>query len=310
MTGSPSRRGAWAAAAYLVLYVACLAALWRFEGHSPAEPLAVLVIVGGAFTTLAWVLTRGADRRLVPVRYPARELSLALALLAALAAWLVVGTAPVRARFADPTLRGLGDLAVRLLVFVLLPALAFRAATGLGWRELFLGTGGSWRGQRLALVVLPLALVAMQLVLGRGRITIREAGMTPAQVALAVPLALAYLCLEVGLTEEFFFRALLQERLAAALRSDAAAVLAASVLFGLAHAPGLYLRGAGAFEGFAGPPSLLLAVAYPLVVMSAAGLFLGTLWSRTRNLLLVVIVHAATDLVPNLVEVSRTLRLL
>ena len=103
MTGSPSRRGAWAAAAYLVLYGACLAALWRFEGRSPAEPLAVLVIIGGAFSTLAWVLTRGADRRVVPVRSPARELSLALSLLAALAAWLVVGTAPVRARFADST---------------------------------------------------------------------------------------------------------------------------------------------------------------------------------------------------------------
>ena len=150
----------------------------------------------------------------------------------------------------------------------------------------------------------------MQLVLGRGALRIREAGMTPAQIAVAAPLAFLYLCLEVGLVEEFFFRVLVQERIAAASGSDAAAVFAASVLFGLAHAPGLYLRGAGAFEGFAGPPSLLLSVAYSIVVMSVAGLFLGTLWARTRNLLLVVAVHAAADLVPQLVDVSRTLRLL
>lgn len=310
MEGRLPRRGLRAAAAYAVLYLACLAALWRYEGRHPAEAIAVLVIVGGLFSALAWMTTRGAVPHRVPVRDPAKELRLALALLLAVAAFLAVGTAPVRSRLADPTLSGLADLAIRLLVFVGLPALAFRAAFGYGWRELFIDPAGSWRGHRLALAVLPLALVAMQLVLGRGALRIREAGMTPAQVAVAVPLVLVYLCLEVGLVEEFFFRALLQERLAAVAGSSAAAVFAASVLFGLAHAPGLYLRGAGSYEGFAGPPSLLLAVAYSIVVMSVAGLFLGTLWARTRNLPLVVVVHAATDLVPQLVDASRTLRLL
>jgi uncharacterized protein len=311
MSRRPARRGRWAAIAYAALYVACLAALWRYEGRHPAEAIAVLVIVGGAFPSLAWLTTRGAIPHRVPVRFPpASEMRLALALLLGVAAFLSVGTAPVRSRIADPTAFGLADLAIRLLVFVVLPALAFRAAFGYGWRELFVDPAGSWQGHRRALLVLPALLVAMQLVLGRGALQIREAGMTPTQIAVAAPVALLYLCLEVGLVEEFFFRALLQERLAAVARSDAAAVFAASALFGLAHAPGLYLRGAGAFEGFAGPPSLLLSVAYSIVVMSVAGLFLGTLWARTRNLLLVVVVHAAADLVPQLVDVSRTLRLL
>lgn len=310
MTWSPARRGLVAAAAYAVLYATCLAALWRFEGRSPAEPLAVLVIIGGVFSAFAWLLTRGAVKHRVPVRFPGPELRLVLALLAGVAAFLAVGTAPVRSRIADPTAAGLADLAIRLLVFVALPALAFRVAFGYRWRDLFFDSSGPWRGHLRALVVLSLSLVAMQAVLGRGALRVRETGMTPAQIAVAAPLVLVYLCLEVGLVEEFFFRALLQERIAAAVRSDVAAVFAASVLFGLAHAPGLYLRGAGAFEGFTGPSSLLLAVAYSTVVMSAAGLFVGTLWVRTRNLPLLVVVHAAGDLVPQLVDVSRVLRLL
>jgi membrane protease YdiL (CAAX protease family) len=306
----PARRGLLAATAYAALYLACLAALWRYEGRHPAEAIAVLVIMGGIFPSLAWLTTRGAIPHRVPVRFPARELRVVLVLLAVVAAFLTVGTTPVRSLLDDPTAAGLADLAIRLLVFVGLPALVVRAAFGYGWRELFADPAGSWRGHWRALVVLSLSLVAMQLVLGRGALRIREAGMTPAQIAVAAPLALLYLCLEVGLVEEFFFRALLQQRIAAATGSAAAAVFVASALFGLAHAPGLYLRGAGSYEGFAGPPSLLLAAAYSVVVMSVAGLFLGTLWARTRNLPLVVVVHAATDLVPQLVDVSRTLRLL
>jgi len=305
-----SRRGRAAAIAYAALYLVCLAALWRYEGRHPAEAIAVLVIMGGIFPLLAWLTTRRATPHRIEVRRPVPETRLALGLLVCVAAFLAVGTAPLRSRLTDPTASGLADLAIRLLVFVALPALAFRAAFGYGWLELFVSPSGTWRGHGRALVVLSLALVLMQLVLGRGALRIREAGMTPVQVAIAAPLALLYLCLEVGLVEEFFFRALLQERLAVATRSPAAAIFTASVLFGLAHAPGLYLRGAGSYEGFAGPPSPLLAVAYSIVVMSVAGLFLGTLWARTRNLLLVVLVHAATDVVPQLVDVSRTLRLL
>jgi hypothetical protein len=90
----------------------------------------------------------------------------------------------------------------RLLVFVAIPALAFRTAFGYRFRDLFGSPAGPWRGQVAALVLLPLLLVLQQV----------------------------------------FFRALLQERLAAATRSDAAAVFAASALFGLAQAPGLSTR--------------------------------------------------------------------
>jgi membrane protease YdiL (CAAX protease family) len=44
-----------------------------------------------------------------------------------------------------------------------------------------------------------------------------------------------------------------------------------------------------------------MAVGYSIVLPSLAGLFLGVLWMRTKNFAVLVIVHAAGDLLPNLV---------
>jgi membrane protease YdiL (CAAX protease family) len=44
-----------------------------------------------------------------------------------------------------------------------------------------------------------------------------------------------------------------------------------------------------------------MAVCYSIVITSVAGVFLGVLWARTRNLILVMAVHAAGDWLPNLV---------
>lgn len=126
---------------------------------------------------------------------------------------------------------------------------------------------------------------------------------------LGVPIAFLWLALEAGVVEEFFFRVLLQTRLASVLRSELAAIIVMSLIFGLAHAPGLYLRTGLTQEGLE-HPSLLMAVGYSIVITSIAGFFLGVLWSRTRNFAVVVVVHAATDLLPNLLPTLRSLRML
>ncbi|HYA64529.1 MAG TPA: CPBP family intramembrane glutamic endopeptidase, partial [Candidatus Sulfotelmatobacter sp.] len=120
-------------------------------------------------------------------------------------------------------------------------------------------------------------------------------------IALAAPLSFAWLLIEVGVVEEFFFRVLLQERLAAVLRSPWGGLVLAALLFGLVHAPGLYLRTSATQESLGSHPSLLMAVGYSIVMTSLAGLFVGVLWMRTRNFAVVVIVHAAGDFLPNLV---------
>ena len=43
-----------------------------------------------------------------------------------------------------------------------------------------------------------------------------------------------------------------------------------------------------------------MAVGYSVVVTSVAGFFLGLLWARTKNLAVLVFVHAAGDLLPNI----------
>ncbi len=53
----------------------------------------------------------------------------------------------------------------------------------------------------------------------------------------------------------------------------------------------------------------MMAVGYSIVMTSLAGLFLGVLWIRTRNLAVLIIVHAATDFLPNLTEWIRAFHL-
>ena len=76
-----------------------------------------------------------------------------------------------------------------------------------------------------------------------------------------------------------------------------------ALLFGLAHAPGLHFPSAATLESLGPHPSWLAAIGYSLAVTSVAGIFLGVLWIRTRNLS-VVLVHAAGDLLPNLVQLE------
>ena len=112
------------------------------------------------------------------------------------------------------------------------------------------------------------------------------------------------------MVEEFFFRCLLQSRLSAALRSELGGIVLASLIFGLMHAPGLYLRTAVTQEGLPPHPALWMAVGYSIVITSVAGFLFGVLWARTRNFALLVIVHAAADLLPDFLPTLHALHLL
>ena len=101
------------------------------------------------------------------------------------------------------------------------------------------------------------------------------------------------------------FRRILQEKIAMACGSHLAAVTWASLLFGLAHAPGLWLRGGHLMEGVAqATPGW--AVAYSIVMIAPAGITFGVLWARTRSLWLIVPLHGMVDLLPQLAPFIRT----
>jgi membrane protease YdiL (CAAX protease family) len=72
-------------------------------------------------------------------------------------------------------------------------------------------------------------------------------------------------------------------------------VFLSALVFGLAHAPGIWLRGAGGVEGLGDSPTLLTTFAYVVVTQGVAGLTFGVLWARTRSFALVVLLHGLAD---------------
>ena len=106
--------------------------------------------------------------------------------------------------------------------------------------------------------------------------------------------------------EEFFFRGLVQSRLAAAFRSETSGIVLMSLIFGLAHAPGFIFRQAGELEGLGPHPSSLDAVAYSVVILAISGITFGVIWARTKNLFAVMLIHAAGDLLPNFASFVQT----
>lgn len=107
--------------------------------------------------------------------------------------------------------------------------------------------------------------------------------------------AFAWMSPEAGLVEEFFFRWYLQSRLTAWTGSHVSAIFLSALVFGLAHAPGMWLRGAGVEEGIGSAPSLATALAYSIATQGVAGLVFGVLWARTRSFALVVALHGLAD---------------
>jgi membrane protease YdiL (CAAX protease family) len=298
-------RASLAVATYLLLIGSSLARLGSRPGFAAGEALAGMVVFGLLFSLVALGVTRGATPRPVEVRRPGPELGAVTAYLVVFAAvFLGWGLSALRAAVPGEPQRSVVLLVAKLAAMVLAPALVL-VATGHGWREL-LRFHRPDRVERRALLVMGVLLLLLQLVAGRGPKLIEALPQPAWAIALAAPFALAWMGLEAGLTEESLFRVAFQTRAAAWLRSETAGLVAMAVLFGLAHAPGYVLRGAHAMEGFASAPDPLTAAAYSIVVVSPIGLAFGVLWARTRSLLLVVLLHGWTDLVPNLAEFVRT----
>ena len=274
-----------------------------YLGFDLGEPLLVLAVMGLGFSALAWLVTR----KLVPLPFavmqPARETATLLIYLVPLTAYLAWGR-NLLGRFAIPEPRlSVAILLIKLLLFVAIPATLLLIGWKYRGRELFVfqGSGRHWR----AALWMSVAMIAFQCLFGRGLTEIRQSGFSPGVLAVGAPLIYLFLLLEVGLVEEFFFRVLLQSRLAAWLKSEAAGIVGMSILFGLAHAPGFYYRAGATQEALGQHASWLLAIGYSIVITSVAGFFLGVLWMRTRNLLLLMIVHAAGDFVPNFVPMLK-----
>jgi len=285
--------------AYFALWAIVLISLRTFEGFDASEALAALVILGVIFPALAMLATRRVSALPYVVHQPGIE-AVVLMMYLVVIAWLLVSGFGRIARIGTEPLHSVVLLGVKLVAFVGVPAAITMALGHYRFAEL-LPISLRWHDIRPALWMAMAALL-MQSLLGRGLHDIREAHLPVWILAVATPLSFAWLVIEVGVVEEFFFRVLLQERLAAVLQSSWGGLVLAAVLFGLLHAPGFYLRPAATQEALGSHPSLFMAVGYSIVLTSLAGLFLGVLWMRTKNFAVLVIAHAAGDVLPNLVS--------
>jgi membrane protease YdiL (CAAX protease family) len=121
------------------------------------------------------------------------------------------------------------------------------------------------------------------------------------RILYLLPLALVFLLLTVAFTEEFFFRGVLQARLAALFGSWLWAVLITSVLFSLYHVPYAYLN-----EHWPSAGNLPHAVGLAFLNGLPGGLILGWLYVRGRgNLLAPMLTHAMIDLIPGMMLLQR-----
>lgn len=294
----------------IAAYGVGLAVLWRNPQFGHEDAIAELIIFGLAFPLLAWVTTLRAQPLAVTARRSAAEMWLLFACLIVVSLYLVWGAAlselfiPLN-WLASPRIKFFIVFARKLIVFVAVPFLLFRVIFGYRRRDFGLQFAGlrALAGNHLPVVLgLSAAILLFQYFLGGGAAPLRRGEFQASQLAIGLPLCFAWLFIEAGLVEEFFFRALLQTRLAAWFKSEVSGVALMALLFGLAHAPGFILRHAGLEEAIGANPSPADSIAYAIVVLSVGGIFFGIVWARTKNLFAVMFIHAATDLLPNLKE--------
>jgi membrane protease YdiL (CAAX protease family) len=266
-------------------------------------PLVALLIFGAGLSGVAWLTTRGVKTTPIAVDGPRRE-SLALVVYMALYAIFFLGYGMGALRETIPAGRGqeIAVLLVKLVVHVVLPAVLL-LALGARIRPLLrsqLPARQFW----LTLLVLGAIITALLAVVSPSLSEIGAVDASVATLAWAAPVAFVWLAVEAGLNEEFLFRAVLQTRLSAWFNSDLTGIVVTSVIFGLGHAPGLFLRGGPGIDGWSTDPWQVIA--FTIATLAPLSLFVGFVYARTKSLLLCVLLHAAVDFLPNLADFLTT----
>lgn len=300
-SGSAGKR---ALLGYLALWSAAAAYL-AIKGADWFFPVFALLVFGLAFSALAWWLTRRSDAPPVEVVDPKRQ-SLWLLGYLIIYAFLAIGwgLGALKDAIGAGPAQEWAVLAYKLMFHVALPA-ALIAWLGGSLRDTF-DLGLARRGVPVTLVVFAAISFAMLSVVSPSLEQIAGTGVSGAEVLLWIGAVWLWMSLEAGLTEEYLFRAGLQSRLSAWFGSPLTAILIGCVVFGLVHAPGLFLRGGPGTDGWSTDP--VQVVAFTIATLSPIGIMLAVLWARTRSLLLVILIHGAIDALPHTAEMIATFR--
>jgi len=293
----------WLCLAVYGLSVGVLAAAGRPLG----ETLGVLLIFGIGLPVVALLCCLRAPMPAAPAPPLRHEAWLVLGLLVAVSLFLAVKgriLGVLLPAAPDPRWHDVANTLLKLAAFVAVPAMVLRVAHR-GWPTPGAATAG--RGRLwLCFAVLAVIATGVQFVIGTGAKQLLTPEIQARHWVVGTLLCFVWMSVEAGITEEFFFRRLLQSRLAALTGSQASAACLGALAFGLAHAPGFFLRGAGADEGLGAHPGPLLAAAYSVTMQGVVGLVFGVLWARTRSFTLVVALHGVIDAAANTTEFMNT----
>jgi membrane protease YdiL (CAAX protease family) len=298
----------------LLLYSGAFAILLGNKNFDAIGAVVVLIVFGIVLPFIAWVTTRRAVPLSISIQSGAPELIVLIAYVVAVSLYLIGGP-----QWIDQHLPGAWTdslrikfvitMAKKLFVFVAIPFAIFRFCFGYRLRDFGIqreGLRALRKSHLLVVIVVGGTFLAFQYFVSGGGASFRREHSTAFQLLVGLPLCFVWLLLEVGLVEEFFFRALVQSQLAAAFKSEVSGIVLMSLIFGLAHAPGFIFRHAGELEGLGPNPSALGAVAYSIVVLAVSGITFGVIWARTKNLFALMLVHAAGDLLPNFGDFAKT----
>jgi uncharacterized protein len=291
----------------LILYACAFAVLLPNKSFDAAGAVVVLVVFGIAFPFIAWITTRRAVPLSISVNDRRSQLIVLIGYIFALSIYLIGGPQWIDQHLPSSwidseRIRFFITLAKKLLIFVAIPFAIFRSVFGYRIRNFGIQSEGLralCRNHLPVVLVVGGGFVAFQYFLSGGGASFRHGHFTTYQLLLGLPLCFIWLFVEAGLVEEFFFRGLVQSLFGAAFKSEVSGAVLMSLIFGLAHSPGFIFRHAGEVEGLGSNPSALDAVAYCIVVLAISGVTFGVVWSRTKNLFAVMLIHAAGDLLPN-----------
>lgn len=294
--------------AYAVIYlIALLLAIWKRKSFPLSESVMVILIVGIGFTGLVYAATLWVKSTPITDQVPTGQFAFTLAYLLCIAILLVFRVVPQRwketfVREKIPT------LLYKLIVFVMLPIAVLRLFWNSSWTNLGFSPGDV-HGQLLAVVALTIFFGGFNLFVGSAAAPIRARQFSGRQLTFGFLITFIWNIFEVGLVEEFFFRGFIQTRMINFFGSPLSGICLASLLFGLAHAPGIYLRGGDKQGPLGEHPSLLNSLLYAIIVLSPAGWFTGLLFWRTQSLLAPILIHAAMDTVAHTAEFIEGLKI-
>ncbi len=289
---------------FIAIYVGNLLLANAFKLFNTHEVLAVFFIVGLLFSGVSFFLSKNSSPIIANVHGQKHEIYVLFALQIFISIALIFGNTIIFSNYPDLSrAKEIITLVRKVLIFVVIPFLVYRQL--FGFKPADFGLSTDWKLVFTKRNLLIFAVISSLFVLlnyfgGNGARPLREGSYSTAQLLIAAPLLFLWLFVEVGLVEEFFFRGMLQNRLSVFLRSNIGAICITSLVFGIVHAPGMYFRGAGVSEGLGSSPSFLTVMGYCIAIQAVPGFFLGIIWSKTRNLWLLMGIHAMIDLVPSL----------